>query len=113
MAGNGEDRAVAALLLKFDEFYSAGGCLDLLFHPQETAFTLLELRDLLAAARLQPVCVFFASLEQDRDARRQYREAGGTDAAQSDLALWHRLEERNPELFGRMNHVYARYVPDG
>ena len=29
------------------------------------------------------------------------------------LALWHRLEERNPELFGRMHHVYARYVPDG
>ena len=32
---------------------------------QETAFTLLELRDMMAAARLQPVSVFFASLEQD------------------------------------------------
>ena len=81
--------------------------------PRVTAryFTLPELRDMMAAARLQPVSVFFASLEQDRDARHAYRSAGGTDAAQADLALWHQLEERNPELFGRMHHVYARYVP--
>ena len=29
-----EDRAMAAMLLKFEEFYFKGGCLDLLFHPQ-------------------------------------------------------------------------------
>ena len=57
------------------------------------------------------MCTFFASLQQDRDARHAYRAAGGTDAAQADLALWHELEERNPELFVRMHHVYARYVP--
>ena len=34
-AGDEEDRAMAAMLLKFEEFYFAGGCLDLLFHPQE------------------------------------------------------------------------------
>ena len=33
------------------------------------------------------------------------------EGALGDLALWHQLEERNPELFGRMHHVYARYVP--
>ena len=54
---------------------------------------------------------FFAPLTQDRDTRRAYRAAGGTDAAQADLVLWHQLEERNPELFGRMHNVYARYVP--
>jgi len=57
------------------------------------------------------MCSFFMSSAQDRDARHAYRSAGGTDAAQADLALWHQLEERNPELFGRMHHVYARYVP--
>ncbi len=57
------------------------------------------------------LCTFLASPAQDRDARHAYRSAGGTDAAQADLALWHQLEERNPELFGRMHHVYARYVP--
>ena len=54
---------------------------------------------------------FLRVVAQDRDARHAYRSAGGTDAAQADLALWHQLEERNPELFGRMHHVYARYVP--
>ena len=29
------DQAMAAMILKFEEFYFAGGCLDLLFHPQE------------------------------------------------------------------------------
>ena len=61
--------------------------------------------------KMQTVKSTFSSLSaQDRDARHAYRLAGGTDAAQADLALWHQLEERNPELFGRMHHVYARYV---
>ena len=60
---------------------------------------------------MQCCALFSASPAQDRDARHAYRSAGGTDAAQADLALWHQLEERNPELFGRMHHVYARYVP--
>ena len=61
--------------------------------------------------RMKKVKSTFSSLSaQDRDARHAYRLAGGTDAAQADLALWHQLEERNPELFGRMHHVYARYV---
>ena len=33
-AAGEEDRAMAAMLLKFEEFYFKGGCLDLLFHPQ-------------------------------------------------------------------------------
>ena len=64
-----------------------------------------------ANVNVDMLCTFYASLAQDRDARHAYRSAGGTDAAQADLALWHQLEERNPELFGRMHHVYARYVP--
>ena len=43
-----EDRATAAMLLRFDEFYSSGGCRDLLFHPQEQTFTLLQLEAMLA-----------------------------------------------------------------
>ena len=56
--------------------------------------------------QMQTVKSTFSSLfAQDRDARHAYRSAGGTDAAQADLVLWHQLEERNPELFGRMHHV--------
>ena len=59
------DAEVARWLTRFDEFYTSGGCHDLLFHPQETAFTLRELDGMLRAASLVPVGVFFASLEQD------------------------------------------------
>ena len=52
--------------------------------PHEVAFTLLELRDMLAAAGLAPVSVFFQENTTTRTAG--YREAGRTDAAQADLA---------------------------
>ena len=103
-----DDAEVACWLLQFEEFFCDGGVRDLLFHPQETAFTLLELRDMLAAAGLVPVSVFFQDARTDQRARRAYREAGGMDAAQADLALWHTLEERDTDLFGRMHCLYAR-----
>ena len=104
----GDDAEVARWLLQFEEFFCDGGVRDLLFHPQETAFTLLELRDMLAAAGLVPVSVFFQDARTDERARRAYREAGGVDAAQSDLARWHALEEHDNDLFGRMHCLYAR-----
>lgn len=103
-----DDAEVARWLLQFEEFFCDGGVRDLLFHPQETAFTLLELRDILAAAGLVPVSVFFQDAKTDQHARHAYRDAGGTDAAQADLALWHSLEERNHDLFGRMHCLYAQ-----
>ena len=100
--------ATARMLTLFDEYYSHSGALDLLFHPQEASFTLLQLRTMLAAAKLEAVGVFFLDAAQDRQARRSYREAGGADAEQCDLAMWHRLEERDPTTFGRMHVVYCR-----
>ncbi len=96
--------------------YSDGGCRDLLFHPLEAAFTLLEVREMLSAARLTPTGVFFADLEQDQRARRAYREdalskGAAADEPHADLARWHALEERDPELFGRMHCVFARFEP--
>ena len=73
-------------------------------------FTLLELRALLSAAGLEPVTVFFASLENDRVARAAYRAARPLDVEQADLAAWHELELRQPELFGRMHLLYCRRV---
>ena len=105
-----ELRSTAAMLLKFDEFYCAGGVRDLLFHPCETTFTLLELDEMLRAARCEPVGVFFSTLEADRDARRAYREEGGIDAHQSDLRRWHEAELKRNQIFGRMHCVWARYL---
>ena len=47
-------------------------------------------------------------IEEVTTYRRTAREAGGMDAAQADLALWHTLEERDTDLFGRMHCLYAR-----
>ena len=102
--------ATAKMLTLFDEYYSHSGALDLLFHPQEATFTLLQLRAMLTIAQLEAVGVFFLDAEQDRQARQAYREAGGTDAEQRDLVRWHQLEERDPTLFGRMHVVYCRLI---
>ena len=102
--------STARLLLKFDEFYSYGGVLDLLFHPLERCFTLLDLKAMAAAAGLKVVGVFFARLDVDRKARRAYRDRWPDDAAQADLARWHELEEADNQLFGRMHCLWLQRI---
>ena len=102
--------STARLLLKFDEFYSYGGVLDLLFHPLERCFTLLDLQAMAAAAGLKVVGVFFARLDVDRKARRAYRDKWPDDAAQADLARWHELEEADNQLFGRMHCLWLQRI---
>ena len=68
---------------------------------------------MLDGARLEPVMLFFASLAADGRARAAYRESCARqgvacDAPMADLARWHALEERDPELFGRMHVLYCR-----
>ena len=107
---------------------------------QETAFTLLELEQLLRQARLRPVGLFFANADADRRARAAYRAAvaagaaGGSpgrgggasseelekvvkcevddDARQVNLRRWHALELQQPQLFGRMHVLYCQRRAD-
>lgn len=65
-----ETRAAREHLLHCEEFYSATGCHDLLFHPSERTFTLLEVKAMLADAGCAPIGVFFASLDVDAAARQ-------------------------------------------
>ena len=90
---------------------------DLLLHPCECSFTLLELRTLIESAGLELVGVWFQSPDADRRARQLYdrsaAETGGYaigDAAdrQLDLGRWHALEQVNMDLFGRMHVIYAQ-----
>ena len=102
------------MLVLFEEFYSAGGMLDLLFHPQEATFTLLQLHEMLEAAGLESIGVYFLSAAADRHARERFREAEGgavhaKDPFMCDLRSWHQLEEQHPQLFGRMHLVYCRH----
>lgn len=67
---------------------------------------------MLASAGLSPIGIFFPNAEADRKARAVYRDADGgallkRDPHQTNLAHWHALEERNPDLFGRMHVLYC------
>lgn len=114
------ERQACEHVLSAPEFYTATGCRDLLLHPCECSFTMLELQTLLEGAGLELVGVWFQSLEADRKARAAYAQSarygalGGSLAQadapdlQTDLARWHRLEEEDPTLFGRMHVLYAQ-----
>ena len=114
------ERQACEHVLSAPEFYTATGCRDLLLHPCECSFTLLELQSLLEGAGLELVGMWFQSLEADRKARAAYAQSaqygviGGSLAPadapdlQADLARWHRLEEEDPSLFGRMHVLYAQ-----
>merc|ERR1719203_1338635 len=83
--------------------------LDLLFHPLETRFTLLELESgPLRRAALRPIGIFFMDVNADLKARRSFRERYGTevDPHMVDLGRWHALEEQDPDLFGRMHWLF-------
>jgi len=127
------ERQAIEHVLSAPEFYTATGCRDLLLHPCECSFTMLELQTLLEGAGLELVGVWFQSLEADRKARAAYAQSaqygalggslaqsaqygalGGSLALadapdlQTDLARWHRLEEEDPTLFGRMHVLFAQ-----
>ena len=68
----GERLACHAVQCGF-EFFSSAGLRDLLFHPQERTYTLLELKELLADCGLECFGVTFGSLGADAVARTACR----------------------------------------
>ena len=110
------DRAAHSHVTCSAEFYTSTGCRDLMLHPCECSFTLLELGALIDGAGLDLVGVWFGSLEADRRAREAYRRSGAASGyapgdgpdVQVDLRRWHELEANQPELFGRMHVLYLQ-----
>ncbi|CAJ1365688.1 unnamed protein product [Effrenium voratum] len=103
-----EERPEACQLLRhFPEFYTYAGVLDLLFHPLERTFTLVELLEgPITSARLRPLGVFFLDVNSDISARAKFRAGhGNAEAKMADLRCWHQLEVQDPEIFGRMHGV--------
>lgn len=106
---------LAAHVVQCAEFFSAAGTRDLIFHPQERTYTLLELGDLLADYRLECFGVTFGSLVADANARRSYASVHGTVDDQRGVELgkallkrWHAVEVEYPETFGRMHRLNCR-----
>lgn len=97
--------ALLAKLLRSEDFYSASGCRDLLFHVQEHDFALPEIATMLDELQLE-----FLGFE--------FPDAGGTaaryrarfphDPRLTDLASWARYEEENPDAFARMYQFWVR-----
>ena len=86
-------------ILHSPDFYSIGGCRDLVFHVREHVFALADLAPFLAGAGLE-----LLALEAPPGA------AMLTDPLPeaTDLAGWDGLEQAQPMLFGGMYHFWAR-----
>ena len=92
-----------AALRDSEDFYSLSGCRDLAFHVREHRYTPMQLRDLLASARLELV-----GFDAPSTASARFREAFGPHADTLDLTLWDRLEHDHPEMFAGMYLLWAQ-----
>ncbi len=93
-----------AFVLRFSDAYDLDGLRDLLFHGQETDFTLPEIARMLDALDLS----FIGFELQDPSARQRFRARYPDPAAEGDLTLWDRFEEEAPETFMSMYRFWCR-----
>lgn len=84
------------------DFYSVGGCRDLLFHAREAAFTLPEIQSLLSDHRMTVLAI-----ETPPFAAKLLDEVPGPH----DIEGWSAAESAHPTLFGAMYQVWI--VPCG
>ncbi|MDP1026053.1 class I SAM-dependent methyltransferase [Sphingomonas sp. KR1UV-12] len=95
--------APLAALRDSDDFYSASGCRDLLFHRYERTFDLPDLLQTARGAGLLPL-----ALDVDGDAARRYAELLGKPVDLTDFTGWQRVEAHWPQLFAGMYHLWCR-----
>ena len=101
------DSAAARNLQRFKDFYSTSECRDLLFHTQEHRMTLPQIKDFLAAERLQ-----LLGFEIDRATARQYALRFPADKAMTDLDQWHAFEQDNTHTFEAMYRFWVQKTAD-
>ena len=83
--------------LRSNDFYSTSGCRDMLFHVQETTYTLPELRDILDRYGLT-----FLSMGQGARLDAELRTLNGFKIDPWSLESWHEAEQQLPWLFASM-----------
>lgn len=93
------DAPIAPEILHSPDFYSIGGCRDLVFHVREHSYDLLEVGAMAAAAGLSVV-----ALEPPP-------RAIADSPAANDLSGWDAREQAEPALFGGMYHVWLAAIP--
>jgi SAM-dependent methyltransferase len=92
------------VLAKFGDFFSTSECRDLLFHVQESRFTIPAIKAFLAEQNLR-----FLGFEFDPATMRQV-QAMFAQAGKSlvDLDAWHDLETNNPDAFATMYQFWVQ-----
>jgi len=92
-----------AQLMGSTDFFSLSDCRDLLFHVQETAFTVPGIKTLLEEAGLEFLGFELTIPEVERGFRRQH-----PGAALTDLDAWAAYEQQHPHSFRAMYQFWCR-----
>ena len=87
------------------DFFTASACRDLLFHEQETQFTLLEIEKMLTHHQLE-----FLGFQLSIRHKRAYQKACTHDPCANQLKSWHAFELEHPELFSGMYQFWVRNI---
>lgn len=87
------------------DFFMLSDCRDLIFHVQESRFTLPQLKALFEKMNLE-----FMGFDGTPSpvVMKKYRERFPEDQFARDLDSWHRFEEENPKIFFGMYQFWVR-----
>ena len=98
---NSEDDLIRSLL-SFHDFYSTSELRDLLFHEQETCFTIPQINDHLISLGLT-FCGF-----ESRQQQLAFNNFYTSNADKYDLMSWHEFEIQNPKSFSGMYQFWCQ-----
>ena len=91
-------------ILRFDDFYSSSGCRDLIFHPQESQYTIPQIKALLDRHYL----TFLGLGLPHKQLIQTIRQVCGHNADIHDLDNWHKAELSSPLLFSGMYNFFSQ-----
>lgn len=92
-----------ASVLRFHEFYSLSGCLDLILHPREQTYDLSEV-----GAMLDRNGLVLRGLELSESQRTLFRMRHRSLEKLQDLTLWDSLEREHPDIFAGMYQFWVQ-----
>ncbi len=98
----GPDHPLRGLLHRSD-FYTLSTCRDLIFHVQETRYTIPQIAQILADRRL-----IFQGFNLDQVAMSQFKKAYPHEGALYDLQAWHDYEQKHTQTFQGMYQFWAK-----
>jgi SAM-dependent methyltransferase len=99
-----EHDPLLATLARNEDFYSASGCRDLMFHAHEHRFGLPQVESMIAKLGLR----FLGFEFPDSGATAQrYLERFPEDPRRVQLGNWHRFEQEFPDTFSRMYQFWV------